>query len=162
HRDEPFDPQDIRNMGGLRHRMPITYWTYLNGMLALAGVIPFAGFWWKDEILVDSLKLGTEQGRLDGNFGFVLLLVAAGFTAFYMTRQVALVFWGEPRTEAAAHASESGPTMTIPLIVLAVLSLVGAFMNIPDGFPMFRSLFCVHDLTTCLEHSVLYAHAGAF
>ncbi len=162
HRDEPFDPQDIRNMGGLRHRMPITYWTYLSGMLALAGVIPFAGFWSKDEILLDSLKLGTEQGRLDGYFGFVLLLVAAGFTAFYMTRQVALVFWGEPRTEAAAHASESGPTMTIPLIVLAVLSLVGGFMNIPDGFPVLGSLFGVHELTSWLEHSVVYAHAGAF
>lgn len=162
HPDEPFDAQDIRNMGGLRRRMPITYWTYLAGTLALAGVIPFAGFWSKDEILLDSLKLGTEQGRLDGYYGFVLLLVAAAFTAFYMTRQVALVFWGQPRTDAAAHASESGPTMTIPLVVLGVLSLIGGFLNIPDGFPVLGSLFGVHELTSWLEHSVVYAHAGAF
>jgi NADH-quinone oxidoreductase subunit L len=162
HHDEPFDAQDMRNMGGLRHRMPITYWTYLIGTLALAGIIPFAGFWSKDEILLDSLRLGTEQGRLDGYYGFVLLLIAAGFTAFYMTRQVALVFWGEPRTEAAAHASESSPTMTIPLIVLAVLSVIGGFMNVPDGFPVLGSLFGVHQLTSWLEHSVVYAHAGSF
>lgn len=162
HHAEPFDPQDIRNMGGLRHRMPVTYWTYLIGMLALAGVIPFAGFWSKDEILLDTLKLGTEQGRLDGYIGFVLLLVAAVFTAFYMTRQVALVFWGAPRTEAAAHASESSPTMTVPLVILAVLSLIGGFMNIPDGFPVLGSLFGVHELTSWLEHSVVYAHAGSF
>ncbi len=162
HHAEPFDPQDIRNMGGLRHRMPVTYWTYLIGMLALAGVIPFAGFWSKDEILLDTLKLGTEQGRLDGYVGFVLLLVAAVFTAFYMTRQVALVFWGAPRTEAAAHASESSPTMTVPLVILAVLSVIGGFMNIPDGFPVLGSLFGVHELTSWLEHSVVYAHAGSF
>jgi len=162
HHAEPFDPQDIRNMGGLRHRMPVTYWTYLIGMLALAGVIPFAGFWSKDEILLDTLKLGTEQGRLDGYIGFVLLLVAAVFTAFYMTRQVALVFWGAPRTEAAAHASESSPTMTVPLVILAVLSVIGGFMNIPDGFPVLGSLFGVHELTSWLEHSVVYAHAGSF
>lgn len=162
HHAEPFDPQDIRNMGGLRHRMPVTYWTYLIGMLALAGVIPFAGFWSKDEILLDTLKLGTEQGRLDGYVGFVLLLVAAVFTAFYMTRQVALVFWGAPRTQAAAHASESSPTMTVPLVILAVLSVIGGFMNIPDGFPVLGSLFGVHELTSWLEHSVVYAHAGSF
>ncbi len=162
HHAEPFDPQDIRNMGGLRHRMPVTYWTYLIGMLALAGVIPFAGFWSKDEILLDTLKLGTEQGRLDGYIGFVLLLIAAVFTAFYMTRQVALVFWGAPRTEAAAHASESSPTMTVPLVILAVLSVIGGLMNIPDGFPVLGSLFGVHELTSWLEHSVVYAHAGSF
>src|SRR5690606_21773337 len=115
-----------------------------------------------DEILLDSLKLGTDQGRLDGYYGFVLLLIAAGFTAFYMTRQLALVFWGQPRTRAAEHASESGPTMTIPLIVLAVLSVIGGFMNVPDGFPLLGSLFGVHQLTDWLSHSVVYAHAGAF
>ncbi|HMM27262.1 MAG TPA: NADH-quinone oxidoreductase subunit L [Aggregatilineaceae bacterium] len=162
HDAEPFDAQDMRNMGGLSRRMPITYWTYLIGTLALAGIIPFAGFWSKDEILLDSLKLGTEQGRLDGYIGFALLLAAAAFTAFYMTRQLALVFWGKPRSEAAEHASESGWVMTLPLMVLAVLSAVGGFLNVPDGFPLLGSLFGVHELTSWLEHSVVYAHAGSF
>ncbi|MCC6799087.1 MAG: NADH-quinone oxidoreductase subunit L [Anaerolineae bacterium] len=162
HDAEPFDAQDMRNMGGLSRRMPITYWTYLFGTLALAGIIPFAGFWSKDEILLDSLKLGTEQGRLDGYIGFALLLVAAAFTAFYMSRQLAMVFWGKPRSEAANQASESGLPMTIPLMALAVLSAIGGFLNIPDGFPLLGSLFGVHELTSWLEHSVVYAHAGSF
>lgn len=161
HHDD-FDPQDIRNMGGLRHKMPITYWTYIIGTLALAGIIPFAGFWSKDEILVDSLKLGLDDGRLDGYIGFVVLLVAAAFTAFYMARQVFMVFFGKPRHEAAEHAEESVPTMTIPLIALAFLSLVGGMLNVPSGFPVLGSIFGEHQLTSWLEKSVTYAHAGEF
>jgi NADH-quinone oxidoreductase subunit L len=91
-----------------------------------------------------------------------MLLVAAGFTAFYMWRQVSMVFLGEPRHEAAKHAAESGWVMVGPLVVLAVLSLVGGFMNIPDGFPLLGSIFGEHKLTSWLEESVTYAHAGGF
>lgn len=162
HHDDDFDPQDMRNMGGLRRRMPITFWTYLFGTLALAGIIPFAGFWSKDEILLDALKTGVNEGRLSGYIVFALLLTAAVFTAFYMWRQVSLVFFGEPRHPAAAHAEESVRTMTTPLIVLAVLSLLIGFINVPSGFPILGWLLGKHQFTSFLGHSVTFAHAGSF
>jgi NADH-quinone oxidoreductase subunit L len=108
HEEHPFDPQDMRNMGGLSRRMPITTWVYIIGSLALAGIVPLAGFWSKDEILLDASK---------HNFiVYILLTVAAFFTAFYMGRQVLMVFFGQPRTDPAAHAAESPAVMTTPLI----------------------------------------------
>lgn len=117
------DPQDMRNMGGLRRRMKWTFATYVVGWLALAGIFPFAGFWSKDEILLDALKYNT--------FVWVLLTLAAFLTAFYMTRQVILVFDGEPRTRAATRAHESGNLMVVPLVVLAILSTIGGALNLP-------------------------------
>ncbi len=160
--DDHFDAQDMRYMGGLRRKMPITYWTYLFGTLALAGIIPFAGFWSKDEILLDSIKSGVDEGRLGGYVAFALLLTAAVFTAFYMWRQVSLVFFGEPRHPAAEHAEESGSLMTTPLLILAGLSLLIGFINVPSGFPILGWLFGEHSFTSFLEHSVSYAHAGSF
>ena len=122
--EEEFDPQDMRNMGGLWDRMPITKWVYVIGALALAGVVPFAGFWSKDEILRNARDLNPVA--------FVLLLIAAGFTAFYMTRQVIMIFFGKPRTEAATHAEESPKVMTYPLIVLAFFSAVIGLINLPS------------------------------
>src|SRR5690606_27116701 len=82
-----FDPQDMRYMGGLSKNMPITYWTYVIGTLALAGIIPFAGFWSKDEILADSWLAGlfgtSVLQQFSGYIALGLLLGAAGFTAFY-------------------------------------------------------------------------------
>ncbi len=162
HDEEDFDPQDMRNMGGLRKQMPVTYWVYIFGTLALAGVFPFAGFWSKDEILLDSFKAGLDEGKFGGWIAFVFLVVAAVFTAFYMWRQVSMVFLGKPRHPAAEHAQESPRTMTWPLIALAALSLVGGLMNVPSGFPVLDWLFGKHQFTSFLEHSVVYAHAGSF
>ncbi|NDJ75055.1 MAG: hypothetical protein GYB65_02255 [Chloroflexi bacterium] len=158
--DDDFDPQDMRFMGGLREKMPITYWTYLFGTLALAGIIPFAGFWSKDEILLDSLKAGLDDGHMEGYVGFGVLLVAAAFTAFYMWRQVSLVFYGKARHEAADHAVESGRVMTVPLMTLAAFSLGIGFINIPSGFPILSALFGEHRFANWLEESVTYAHGG--
>ena len=160
--DDGFDPQDMRYMGGLRHKMPRTYWTYLFGTLALAGIIPFAGFWSKDEILLDSLKAGVDDARLEGYLAFVLLILAAAFTAFYMWRQMALVFYGKPRHAAAEHAEESGNVMVYPLIVLAFFSLVIGVINVPSGFPILGAIFGEHEFTNWLEHAVTYAHAASF
>jgi len=160
--DDHFDAQDMRYMGGLRRRMPITYWTYLFGTLALAGIIPFSGFWSKYDILLDSIKSGVDDGRLGGYVAFALLLTAAVFTAFYMWRQVSLIFFGEPRHAAAEHAEESGSLMTTPLLILAGLSLLIGFINVPSGFPILGWLFGEHSFTSFLEHSVAYAHAGSF
>jgi NADH-quinone oxidoreductase subunit L len=162
HEEEEFDPQDMRNMGGLRQRMPLTYWTYLIGTLALAGIFPLAGFWSKDEILADSWLAGIVEGKLGGYIAIALLLLAAGMTAFYMWRQVSLVFLGKPRTEAAAHAPESHWTMTVPLVVLAVLSLVAGFFNVPSGVLGLENIFGAHRFTFWLEQSVANAHAADF
>ena len=136
--EEVFDPGDMRNMGGLRKTMPVTYWLYMIGTLALAGIVPFAGFWSKDEILLDA--------SLHNQTVYWLLTIAAFFTAFYMGRQIWMVFFGEPRHEAAADAEESKPIITIPLMVLAGLSLLGGALNLPfEGF---------HNLGHWLEHTL--------
>lgn len=121
--DDNFDPQDMRFMGNLRQRMPTTFVLYLIGALALAGIPPLAGFWSKDEILAHA------QGHM--LLVYILLSVAAVCTAFYMGRQLRMVFFGQPRHEAAEHAAESPPLMTRPLMVLAALAVVGGLINLP-------------------------------
>jgi NADH-quinone oxidoreductase subunit L len=118
-----FDPQDMRNMGGLRTRIPWTFWTYMMGTLALAGIPPLSGFFSKDEILTDALHFNV--------YLYVTLTLAAFLTAFYMGRQVWLVFFGEPRTHGAEAAKESPKTILIPLVILAGLSMLGGFLNFP-------------------------------
>jgi NADH-quinone oxidoreductase subunit L len=110
-------------MGGMRHRMRTTYIVYLIGALALAGIFPLAGFWSKDEILL--------HGQTHQPLFFAILALAALGTAFYVGRQLIMVFFGQPRSEAAAHAQESPRIMTIPLMVLAALTIVGGFLNTP-------------------------------
>ncbi len=142
--EEVFDPGDMRNMGNLRKRMPVTFWLYMAGTLALAGIFPFAGFWSKDEILLDA--------KLHFPGVYTLLAIAAFLTAFYMGRQIWMVFFGQERTEVAEHAEESPPVMTVPLMVLAALSLLGGALNLPG----------VYTLTRWLEHTIAGAEAGEF
>lgn len=126
-------------MGGLSSRMPVTYWTYLFGTFALAGLFPFAGFWSKDEILADAWHEGFfGHSALEQFAGFsvlVILLLAAFMTAFYMWRQIQMVFHGEPRSEGARQAPESSRWMTAPLVVLAFFALFVGFINLPEGGP---------------------------
>ncbi len=125
HHDEhdSFDPQDMRTMGGMRHKMPWTFRTYMVGALALSGIFPLAGFWSKDEILAH----GNEHNVIV----YYVLTIAAVCTAFYMGRQLKMVFFGESRHEAADHAHESPPTMTVPLVILAILATLGGLLNLP-------------------------------
>jgi NADH-quinone oxidoreductase subunit L len=133
-----IDPQDMRNMGGLKSRMKITFVTYLIGGLALAGVPPLAGFWSKDEILVSASA---------NPIVFWLLAITAVLTAFYTMRQIRLVFFGEPRTKEAWYTQESGPQMTIPLVILAIFSVVGGMViNWP-----FEAVLPPHALSHWLE-----------
>jgi NADH-quinone oxidoreductase subunit L len=128
------DPQDMLNMGGLRKKMPVTYWTFLIGGLALSGFpLVTAGFWSKDEIL---------SSAFNGGYGlsFIVLALAALLTAFYTMRQVTLTFLGKPRTAEAEHAHESKPTMTGPLAVLAVFAVCAGWVGIPNGFPLIGGL----------------------
>jgi NADH-quinone oxidoreductase subunit L len=143
---EVFDPGDMRNMGGLRKTMPVTFWLYIIGTLALAGIFPFAGFWSKDEILLDA--------SLHNQTVYWMLTIAAFFTAFYMGRQIWMVFFGESRHEAAAHAEESPKVMTVPLMVLAVLSVIGGALNLPfEGY---------HNLGHWLEYTLEEVEALPF
>jgi NADH-quinone oxidoreductase subunit L len=141
---EHLDPQDMRAMGGLRRRMPLTFWTFLIGALALAGIAPLAGFFSKDEIL--AFAAGHSPGAL------ILLIVAAFLTAFYMGRQVCMVFFGAPRSLAAEHADESRPVMTVPLVILAAGAALGGLLNAP-GRPA---------LEAWLEHTFGRGEAGGF
>ncbi len=135
--DEHVDPQDMRAMGGLWNRLPVTKWTYLVGALALAGLPPLAGFWSKDEILLDAAERFPAL--------YAILAFTAVLTAFYVGRQLVMVFSGEPRTAAAAQAEESPAVMTGPLVVLAVLSVLGGALNLPK--------FGEHDPST-LAHGL--------
>jgi NADH-quinone oxidoreductase subunit L len=138
-----FDPQDMRNMGGVKDRMRVTFWVYLVGAMALAGIVPLAGFWSKDEILAEGTVLHPGA--------FWLLTITAFLTAFYMGRQVLMIFFGKPRSPAAEYARESPPVMTVPLVILAVLSVIGGAFNLPG----------LHTLTTWIEHT-LEVHPGEF
>ena len=124
--------QDMRKMGALRIAMPVTAFTFIVGWLAIAGVPPFAGFWSKDEILL--------YVYADNRLLYVVGMVTALLTAYYMTRQVILVFFGEARWHDAsadhgAHGDfrphESPKVMLVPLVVLSVLSVVGGGMQLP-------------------------------
>jgi NADH-quinone oxidoreductase subunit L len=127
HGREPFDPNDMKNMGGLGRRMPRTFWTFLIGGLALSGFPLFtAGFWSKDEILAQAFERAPAV--------FWVLAVAAGLTAFYTMRQICMTFLGKARTSAAAHVPESVPSMTVPLIVLAVFAVGLGWVGVPDNF----------------------------
>ena len=119
------EEQDIRNMGGLKDKMKITYITFFIGALAISGIPPLSGFFSKDEILY---KTFINAGILP----YLVVLITAGITAFYMFRLFSLTFLGKPRYDTARlHPHESPSTITIPLIILAVLSAVGGFIGLP-------------------------------
>lgn len=158
--EEEFDPQDMRNMGGLRKRMPITYITYLIGTLALAGIFPFAGFWSKDEILADAWYEGFELNELSGFIAFGVLLVAAAFTAFYMWRQIVLVFFDDARSEAAERAPESNGAMLLPLLILALFTLIIGLINVPKSTPIFDGIYHPYEFKHFLEHSLVSVSRG--
>ena len=129
HTGSHIDPQDMFNMGGLRKKMPVTFWTFLIGGFALSGFpLVTAGFWSKDEILADAWGHGHF-------LVFATLALAALLTAFYTMRQITLTFFGEPRTEAAHHAQETPWTMTLPLAILAVFSVAAGWVGVPEHFP---------------------------
>src|SRR3989442_131750 len=121
--------QDMRRMGGLKDKLPVTYWTMLIGSLALAGFPLTAGFFSKDVILVSAWSAGT-LGKMLALVG----LVTAFMTAFYSFRLLFVAFWGESRVTSghADHIHEPSPTMTIPLIILAVLSILTGYQGIPQ------------------------------
>ena len=120
----------VDDMGGLRKIMPKTFWTYLIATLALAGVFPLSGFWSKDEILAGTGSFpGTEGANGTYHVMLVMLLLAAFCTAAYMTRTIWYAFFGEYRGHH--HPHESGPRITVPLIILATLGAIAGIANLP-------------------------------
>ena len=125
--------QNIWKMGGLRKTMPVTYWTFLVGTLALCGLWPFSGFYSKDSILAQALEAH--------NYGlFTLGVFVAGLTTFYMSRLVLIVFLGGPRSHAAEHPHEAPDVMVWPLRILAVPSIIGGLLGIDAIFGKFFEL----------------------
>jgi NADH-quinone oxidoreductase subunit L len=129
--------QDMRRMGGLKDKLPVTYWTFVIGSLALAGFPLTAGFFSKDDLLVSTWSAGP-LGQILTIFG----LLTALMTAFYSFRLVFVTFWGPSHVDPhhAGHVQEPSKTMTVPLIVLAVLSIITGYLGIP-GFlePVFAT-----------------------
>jgi len=119
--------QYMRNMGGLKKYMPITFWTMMISTLAISGIFPFAGFWSKDEILMTAFEHNTTL--------WVVASVASLMTAFYMFRLMYLTFFKEFRgtEEQKHHLHESPSLITIPLIILAVLAAIGGAINLPGS-----------------------------
>lgn len=120
------EEQDIRKMGGLKKYLPWTHLTFLFGWLAIIGMPPFAGFFSKDEILGMAFNSPMGHPAL-----WVVGVVGAILTAFYMTRLMALTFWGASRVPKSVHPHESPATMLIPLVVLGLLSIIGGWVGIP-------------------------------
>jgi NADH-quinone oxidoreductase subunit L len=178
----PADAQDMRNMGGLRKFLPVTFVTMAVSTLAIAGVPPFAGFFSKDEI-VGAAWRGAGGGSPLSEFVFagiegkswmlvigVLLSIAAFMTAFYMGRMMLYTFFGANRTgdEERKHLHEGDWTLTLPLVVLGLLAVVGGLVNVEEHVPLVKAFNVFgqgealhHWLEPVLEHGTRMAEANA-
>ena len=151
--------QDIFRMGGLRTRMPLTFWTFTIGVAAIIGFPALAGFFSKDAILY----LAFAKNRAV----FAILVLTAILTALYMVRLWKIVFLGEARTDAASHAHEGGITLTLPLVVLAFLAIVAGYTaHYPNAFSGVLSLIpeaegSTHTLILGVSLVILIVGAGA-
>src|SRR5271157_970607 len=150
---------DMRKMGGLRKKIPITFWTFLIACIAIAGIFPLSGFFSKDEILG---KAYLSQGALF----WIIGAVTAGLTAFYMFRMLFRTFFGECRAseEVKHHIHESPKVMTIPLMILAVLSVIGGYVGVPHilGGANRIEQFLEPVFGGAGEHAVEAAHTGGW
>jgi NADH-quinone oxidoreductase subunit L len=159
---------EITEMGGLRKKMPITFITFLIATLAISGVPFLSGFYSKDAILAAALAFGMESGHY---LLFLMAIVAAGITAFYMFRLVFVTFTGEPRNqERYSHAHESPLNMTIPLMLLAVLSICSGwggwyqkFVEKPDLSAYATAAYVDHESQVAIDepsHGVDVGHVA--
>jgi NADH-quinone oxidoreductase subunit L len=137
--------QDIWHMGGLKKKMPVTFWTFTIGALALSGIPPFAGFYSKDSILAQCLE---QKNYLL----FAVAVFVAGLTAFYTFRLFFVVFFGKEKTDHAKHAHESPLIITAPLVILAVFAAIGGFIGITNNY---GSQFAADHETLSLTQQLL-------
>ena len=173
--------QDMRKMGGLKKYMPITYMTFLAGWLAICGIIPFSGFWSKDEILWNAAS--TTQIPL-GWLVWLVGTIAATCTAFYMTRLVAMTFWGKERFAGHEHGKkheghaqkkehgthdhhaptphESPKSMWVPLVVLAIFATIGGFVGISTAFTGGKHVGGRMNIVNWMEPIIWNKETGTF
>ena len=137
--------QDIWHMGGLKKKMPVTFWTFTIGALALSGIPPFAGFYSKDSILAQCLE---QKNYLL----FAVAVFVAGLTAFYTFRLFFVVFFGKEKTDHAKHAHESPLIITAPLVILAIFATIGGFIGITNNY---GSQFAADHETLSLTQQLL-------
>ncbi|MGD2071223.1 MAG: proton-conducting transporter membrane subunit, partial [Gemmatimonadota bacterium] len=169
------DAQDMRNMGGLRRFMPLTALTMWVATLAISGIWPFAGFFSKDEIIwyAGAAAAGPYAGFY--TVYWILALAAAMLTAFYMTRMMVMTFHGANRTgsEESRHLHEAPLTMTLPLTALALLSIFGGWVNVPEALsesflgafgalPMGEWLHHWLEPVTAVAHEIRVEHLGEY
>ena len=145
--------QDIWRMGGLRERMPKTYWTFLIGTMALCGVPLFSGFFSKEAILDTALENSILL--------FLVAVFVALLTTFYMTRLFVVAFMGDPRSAQAEHAKESPAVMTVPLLVLAVPSVIAGYFNAHAVNPLVLAASLVVLVFGTLVANTVYSGAKA-
>ncbi len=144
------EEQDIRKMGGLRKHMPTTFWTMMVASLANAGIIPFSGFWSKDEIIVGAWASESAFGKPAAIIG----LLTAFLTALYMFRMMFLVFFGKERFDTAhVHPHESGAWLAIPLVLLAIPATVIGFIGFPPEKGPFQR-FLEHSFEFLELHAI--------
>jgi len=174
HTDNHDDAQDMRNMGGLKQYMPVTFWLMWIATLAIAGIPPFAGFFSKDEILgglfaraqhstIASASLFGIPGSGWLYFAYLLGLVAAFMTATYMTRMMIYTFHGPNRTgeKERGYLAEAPWIMTGPLVVLGILSAIGGWLNLPEFAPLGKVGGLEHWLDPVVGESTARVIAGA-
>ena len=162
---------DMRFMGGLRKKMPITYITFLIGSLSLAGIFPLAGFWSKDEILLNAFRSGSEGGEIVSMTVFVLAIIAVFMTAFYMFRALFMTFEGEFRggsekdpeanPHGPVHLGESPLLMVLPMLILAIPAVIIGFIANPPGELLgIKAHWMVHTLDHSLPDSMHHLLKG--
>lgn len=150
------EQQDVTKMGGLKTKMKITYLTFITGALAISGIPPLSGFFSKDEILWKTFENA-------GVVFYAVVLLTAALTAFYMFRLVGLTFFGKPRyDENHIKPHESPKVMTVPLVVLAVLSAIGGFIGFPHylGLPNALENWLEPVFKSAVNISQIYSHAA--
>ncbi|WP_134672038.1 NADH-quinone oxidoreductase subunit L [Halorussus marinus] len=151
--------ENMWDMGGLKEKMPVTYYAFLSGSLALAGIVPFSGFWSKDEVLYEALVHGLDSPLLLGAYAMGLLAVF--FTGFYTFRMVALTFHGDPRTDTARDPHGVGWNVKLPLVVLGTLAAVAGLVNmVPVAELTGAHLEFLHDWLDAGPEALTAHHYG--
>ena len=158
HGHHDFDPQDMRNMGGLASKMPVTATSMMIGSMSIIGIPLIGGFWSKEGIIAETWKASLEEEPL--MFGpAILVLLTAGMTGFYMSRMWFMTFAGKPKHEAAMHVQESTPWIKEPLVILTLISALGGFvlsmMGIVDYLSAEHDHLVLHGVLETLEHTFL-------
>ena len=157
HQDHNFDPQDMRNMGGLAAKMPITATAMMFGSMSIIGVPLIGGFWSKEGIIAETWKAAIEYEPIM-IIPAILILATAGMTGFYMSRMWFMTFAGEPKNDVVNHVHEATPWIREPLLILTVITAIGGF-----GLALFDIIhFLSADIDHLKMHGFVYTLEHAF